>query len=121
MAMSPAAKPTPGIFFFPPTWSVRLSYRPPPKSALLSDPVATFEDLQAYLRRDGWDEEPNLARGRLRTGDHRRFRKELADGTMLRTKLSHRLRDDIGPDLFRHIADGQNRHGGLLCIGLFLL
>jgi hypothetical protein len=71
--------------------------------------VPTFEDLRRYLLRDGWTEEPNLARGRARTGDHRRYRRELADGTVLRTKLPHRLRDEIGRDLFQHILRDQLR------------
>jgi hypothetical protein len=65
--------------------------------------VATFEDLLTYVRRDGWIDEPNLVRGRARTGDHRRFRKQAADGSILRTKVPHGLRDEIGGDLFRLI------------------
>lgn len=71
--------------------------------------MATFEDLRAYVLRDGWNEEPGLARGRARTGDHRHYRKELVDGTILRTKVPHGLRDDIGADLFRHILRDQLR------------
>jgi hypothetical protein len=69
--------------------------------------VATFRDLRTYLERDGWVEEPSLARGRRRTGDHRRYRKELADGSVLRTKVSHALGDEIGVDLFKHILRDQ--------------
>ena len=69
--------------------------------------MATFRDLKAYLERDGWHEEPNLVRGRARRGDHLRYRKELPDGSILRTKVSHALRDEIGPDLFRHILRDQ--------------
>lgn len=71
--------------------------------------MATFEDLRAYVLHDGWTEEPGLARGRARTGDHRRYRKELVDGTILRTKVPHGLRDDVGADLFRHILRDQLR------------
>lgn len=71
--------------------------------------MATFRDLKAFLEHDGWSEEPNLARGRARRGDHRRYRKELADGSTLRTKVSHALREEIGPDLFRHILRDQLR------------
>ncbi len=71
--------------------------------------MATFEDLLTYVRRDGWIDEPNLVRGRARTGDHRRFRKEGADGSILRTKVPHALRDEIGEDLFRHILRDQLR------------
>ena len=71
--------------------------------------MPTFEDLRRYLLRDGWTEEPNLVRGRARSGDHRRYRKELTDGTVLRTKVPHGLRDEIGRDLFRHILRDQLR------------
>lgn len=71
--------------------------------------MASFRDLKEFLVRDGWTEEPNLARGRARTGDHRRYRKELADGTVLRTKVPHALGDEIGVDLFRHILRDQLR------------
>ncbi len=54
-------------------------------------------------------EEPNLARGRARPGDHWRYRKDLPDGTSLRTKVSHSLRDEIGIDLFKHILRDQLR------------
>jgi hypothetical protein len=69
--------------------------------------LATFGDLRTFVERDGWAEEPNLARARARTGDHWRYRKDLADGTSLRTKVSHGLRDEIGIDLFKHILRDQ--------------
>lgn len=69
--------------------------------------MATFGDLRTFLERDGWDEEPNLVRGRRRTGDHRRYRKVLADGRVLRTKVSHATRDEIGRALFTHILHDQ--------------
>lgn len=71
--------------------------------------MATFEDLLKYVLRDGWIDEPNLIRGRARTGDHRRYQKERADGTILRTKVPHSSRDEIGDDLFRHILRDQLR------------
>lgn len=71
--------------------------------------MATFGDLKAFVERDGWTEEPNLARGRARTGDHMRYRKVLPDGTFLRTKISHGARDEIGIDLFKHILRDQLR------------
>jgi hypothetical protein len=71
--------------------------------------LATFGDLKAFVEHDGWTEEPNLARGRARTGDHWRYRKELPDGTSLRTKVSHSLRDEIGIDLFKYIVRDQLR------------
>ena len=71
--------------------------------------MATFGDLKTFVEHDGWTEEPNLARGRARTGDHRRYRKDLPDGTILRTKVSHSLHDEIGIDLFKHILRDQLR------------
>ena len=71
--------------------------------------MATFRDLEAYLDRDGWVQEPNLARGRRRTGDHRRYRKELPNGAILRTKVSHALGEEIGMDLFKLILRDQLR------------
>ncbi|MGH2380289.1 MAG: hypothetical protein ACRDG7_03595 [Candidatus Limnocylindria bacterium] len=70
--------------------------------------MPTFRDLKTYLERDGdWEEIPNLARGRRRVGDHWRFRKTLSDGSVLRTKVSHALGDEIGPDLLGHIVRDQ--------------
>jgi hypothetical protein len=71
--------------------------------------LATFRDLRTYVSNDGWTEEPNLARGRRRTGDHRRYFRDLPDGTRLRTKVSHDERAEIGPDLFHRILRGQLR------------
>jgi hypothetical protein len=69
--------------------------------------VATFGNLQKYLARDSWIEEPNLARGHRRIGDHWRYRKDLPDGTTLRTKVSHSLGAEIGVALFKHILRDQ--------------
>jgi hypothetical protein len=69
--------------------------------------MATFRDLKTYVERDGWTEVPNLARGRRRAGDHWRYRKELPDGRILRTKVSHELKAEIGDDLFHHIVRDQ--------------
>lgn len=72
--------------------------------------MPTFRDLQTYLERDGgWEEIPNLARGRRRVGDHWRYRKILPDGTVLRTKVSHALGGEIGRDLLAHIVRDQLR------------
>ena len=71
--------------------------------------MATFGDLKTFVEHDGWTEEPNLVRGRARAGGHRRYRKDLPDGTSLRTKVSHSLRDEIGIDLFKHILRDQLR------------
>ena len=70
--------------------------------------MPTFRDLKTYLERDGgWEEIPNLARGRRRVGDYWRYRKTLPDGNVLRTKVSHALGDEIGPDLLSHIVRDQ--------------
>lgn len=71
--------------------------------------MATFRDLRQYVINDGWTEEPNLARGRRRTGDHRRYFRDLPDGTRLRTKVSHDERAEIGEDLFHRILRDQLR------------
>ena len=71
--------------------------------------MATFRDLQTYVSNDGWTEEPNVARGRRRTGDHGRYFRDLPDGTRLRTKVSHDERVEIGPDLFHRILRDQLR------------
>lgn len=65
--------------------------------------------MKTFVEHDGWTEEPNLARGRARASDHWRYRKDLPDGTSLRTKVSHSLRDEIGIDLFKHILRDQLR------------
>ena len=70
--------------------------------------MPTFGDLLTFLEREGgWEEVPNLARGRHRTGDHRRYRKVSPDGTVLLTRVSHALDDEIGPDLLGHIVRDQ--------------
>jgi hypothetical protein len=69
--------------------------------------VATFRDLKAYVEKDGWTEERNLSRNRIRTGDQWRYSKEQPDGRTLRTKVSHSVRDEIGSSLFRHILRDQ--------------
>ena len=40
-------------------------------------------------------------------GDHWRYSKEQPDGSTLRTKVSHSVRDEIGPSLFGHILRDQ--------------
>jgi hypothetical protein len=69
--------------------------------------VATFGDLKTYVEHDGWTEEENRARGRSRVGDHWRYTKEQPNGSTLRTKVSHSVRDEIGPDLLRRILRDQ--------------
>lgn len=70
--------------------------------------MATFGDLQIYLdRAPGWAREPNLARGRRRTGDHIRYSKLRPDGSRQRTKVSQHPREEIGDDLFKEILRDQ--------------
>ena len=71
--------------------------------------MASFGDLQKYMERDGWIEEPNLARGHRRTREPCGYRKDLPDGTTLRTKVPHSLGDEIGVALFKHILSDQLR------------
>jgi hypothetical protein len=72
--------------------------------------VATFGDLTEYLERaPGWQQVPNLARGKRRTGDHTRYAKALADGSQARTRVSGHPREEIGEDLFRRILREQLR------------
>ena len=69
--------------------------------------MATFADLKAYVELDGWTQERNRARRRSTTGDHWRYTKEQPNGSTLRTKVSHSVRDEIGPSLFGHILRDQ--------------
>lgn len=71
--------------------------------------MPTFGELRQYVTNDRWTEEPNLARGRRRTGDHRRYARDLPDGTRLRTKVSHDEHAEIGEDLFHRILRDQLR------------
>jgi hypothetical protein len=71
--------------------------------------LATFGVLRQYVINDGWTEEPNLARGRRRPGDHRHYFRDLPDGARLRTKVPHDERAEIGEDLFHRILRDQLR------------
>lgn len=63
-------------------------------------PQPRHADLRRFCEIDGW-EETTGATGR--SGDHRRYRKILPDGTILRTKASHGSGRIEDPDLWRHI------------------
>jgi hypothetical protein len=69
--------------------------------------LAIFGDLKTFVEHDAWTEEPNLVLGRARIGDHRRYRKDLPDGTSLRTKVPHDLHREIGVALFKYILRDQ--------------
>ena len=60
-----------------------------------------------YVENEGWTQERNRARRRSKVGDHWRYSKEQSDGTTLRTKVSHSVREEIGPSLFGHILRDQ--------------
>jgi hypothetical protein len=63
-------------------------------------PPPSFEDLRRFCEIDGWEE---LRRVRGGTGDHRRYRKVLVDGTILRTRVSHGHGEIGDPGLWTRI------------------
>ena len=63
-------------------------------------PQPSFGDIREFCRIDGWEETKSA---RWKTGDHFRYRKQLNDGRILRTKASHG-NDEIGdPSLWTRI------------------
>ena len=63
-------------------------------------PQPTFDDIRRFCEIDGWSEKGG-ARGK--TGDHDRYIKQLADGSILRTKASHRNEQIGDPNLWHRI------------------
>ena len=63
-------------------------------------PQPTFDDLRRFCEIDGWSKKES-ARGK--TGDHDRYRKQLGDGTILRTKASHSKEQIGNRNLWHHI------------------
>jgi hypothetical protein len=63
-------------------------------------PQPEYDDLRRFCELDGWEE---LSRVRGGSGDHRRYRKVLPDGTILRTKVSHGKGQIGDPGLWRRI------------------
>ena len=63
-------------------------------------PQARFSDIRRFCEIDGWEE---LGRTRGGTGDHWRYRKVLADGTVLRTRASHSGEQIGDPGLWQRI------------------
>jgi len=63
-------------------------------------PQPKFSDIRRFCEIDGWEE-----RGRTRggTGDHWRYRKLLDDGTILRTRASHRGEQIRDPGVWQRI------------------
>jgi len=56
--------------------------------------LPTWNDLERFCEIDNWER---------REGDHIRFRKQLDDGRILRTKVSRRGAETIGQGLWGHI------------------
>jgi hypothetical protein len=73
---------------------------PPPGHVRKLLPQPRPSDIQHFCEIDGWEETKGATGKR---GNHRRFRKTLDDGRILRTRVSHGD-DEIGdPSLWRHI------------------
>jgi hypothetical protein len=63
-------------------------------------PQPHFSDIRRFCSIDRWEE---LGRARGGTGDHWRYRKVLADGTVLRTRASHGNEQIGDPNLWQRI------------------
>lgn len=63
-------------------------------------PQPRYQDIRRFCEIDDWEE---VIGATGRTGDHHRYRKVLADGSILRTKVSHGSGRIEDPDLWRHI------------------
>jgi hypothetical protein len=64
----------------------------------------TFDDLRRFCEIDGWSKKES-ARGKA--GYHDRYRKQLGDGTILRTKVSRHEGQIGSPSLWHHIWKDQ--------------
>lgn len=58
-----------------------------------------FGDLKRYCDKNGWVV--------IRNTDHWYYEKVLADGTLLRTKISHAVAKEIPSNLWKRILDKQ--------------
>lgn len=58
-----------------------------------------FGDLKKFCDKNGWVE--------IRNTDHWYYEKVLADGTVLRTKVSHALHKEIPKHLWKRILEKQ--------------
>lgn len=67
--------------------------------------VPNTQDLHRFCQVDGW--EIRKTTGGKKAGDHTRYTKALADGTVLITKVSHGRKGIDDPDLFAHILRTQ--------------
>ena len=63
-------------------------------------PPPSFADLRRFCEIDGWEEVHRVRGG---AGDGRRYRKLLADGTILRTRVSHETGEIGDPGLWVRI------------------
>jgi hypothetical protein len=63
-------------------------------------PPPRFTDLRRFCEIDGWEE---LQDALGRTGDYRRYRNVLDDGTILRTRMSHGSGEIANPELWTRI------------------
>ena len=63
-------------------------------------PQPRFSDIKRFCQLDGWQEKKGSSGSR---GDHYRYRKTLADGRILRTKVSHGDDQIQDASLWRHI------------------
>lgn len=63
------------------------------------------QDLHRFCEVDEW--EIRKTAGGKKAGDHTRYRKVLADGRILTTKVSHGRKGIGDPDLFAHILRTQ--------------
>ena len=63
-------------------------------------PQPRFDDLRRFCELDGWTKKSTVRGGE---GDHTRYEKRLADGTILRTRASHSNEQIGDPSLWRRI------------------
>lgn len=63
-------------------------------------PQPRFDEIRRFCEVDAWTKKSTVRKGE---GDHTRFEKRLADGTILRTRASHSNEQIGDPALWRHI------------------
>jgi hypothetical protein len=63
-------------------------------------PQPRFDDIRRFCELDGWTKTSTVRRGE---GDHTRYEKRLADGTILRTRASHSDEQIGDRSLWKHI------------------
>ncbi len=76
-----------------------------PRCSAVSWPAPTRKDHEEFCKAEGWKLQQS-ARGA--TGDHFIYELELADGRILRTRISHPVnRSEYGADMWAHILRDQ--------------